>query len=342
MGILSRFFDDGGSDAVGYFLLLSSVVRAAFWWTDGRRLRSQRRPVGLVSRLVLFPVKSMAGIDVARLECATPGAHVGPFGDRDFMVTLGDEHKFVTARHEPQLYRIQPKISDGKFSLEAENMETLSIDLKDVEALNIIAYGIVHDNVKALGLDCGAKAGEWLSRFLKQPGYRLLYLSPSVEKRAIRNGTVKYAAWTSHVDLDNKMAYQDFSSYHILSESSVEDLNRHINDSSKSVSTDFFRPNIVVSGVSAYDEDNWTKVYIGDAEFTNVKLCSRCVMTTVNPKTSKLTDEPLKTLRKYRKLVPSFGDSPCFGVNLILDKPGTIKVGDTIHAVIGQPPKLAA
>lgn len=50
------------------------------------------------------------------------------------------------------------------------------------------------------------------------------------------------------------MAYQDFSSYHILSESSVDDLNKHINDSSKSVSVDFFRPNIVVSGVSAYDE----------------------------------------------------------------------------------------
>lgn len=63
----------------------------------------------------------------------------------------------------------------------------------------------VHQDVVVRGLDCGAKVGEWLSRFLKQPGYRLLYLSPSVEKRAIRNATVKYAAWTSHVDSDDKV-----------------------------------------------------------------------------------------------------------------------------------------
>lgn len=56
------------------------------------------------------------------------------------------------------------------------------------------------------------------------------------------------------------MAYQDSSTFNMLSESSVDDLNRHINDSSKSVTVDFFRPNIVVSGVSAFDE---VKLMIG-------------------------------------------------------------------------------
>lgn len=61
---------------------------------------------------------------------------------RNFLVTLGDDHKFVTARQEPLLYRIQPKISDGKFSLEAENMETLFINLNEVEASNSVVSGM--------------------------------------------------------------------------------------------------------------------------------------------------------------------------------------------------------
>jgi len=39
----------------------------------------------------------------------------------------------------------------------------------------------------------------------------------------------------------------------------------------------------------------------------------------------------------YRKLVPSFDQAPCFGLDLILNRQGTIRVGDAIYAVTGQP-----
>ena len=65
--------------------------------------------------------------------------------------------------------------------------------------------------------------------------------------------------------------------------------------------------------------------------FRNVKLCTRCVFTTVDP-----GGEPLKTLRSFRSSLDTqerkeYGTSPFFGVNLGLEvKGGCISVGDKI------------
>lgn len=56
-------------------------------------------------------------------------------------------------------------------------------------------------------------------------------------------------------------------------------------------------------GVSKpHQEDGWSYVRIGEAVFRNVKLCARCVFTTVDPDKGEkdANMEPLKTLRSYR------------------------------------------
>jgi len=331
MGIISKFFD--GIDSVAYFVLLSSAVKIALTCAGSKRL------VGRVGRLFLYPVKSMAGIETTQLECFTPGAYIGRFGDRHFLVVEGDTNEFVTARTEPKLLLIKPQVISGNLHLVADNMKPLVIDINKVEASKNVKHGSVHGTA-VVGLDCGDEASAWIDQYLQKPGHHLIFASPSVDKRSIQNGTVKYKDWTANVDSSAKMAYQDSSTYHILSEASVDDVRSKIGPSQSPVSAENFRANIVVSDVTAFAEDSWVKIYIGDAEFSPVKLCSRCVLTTVDPKTAQKAEEPLVSLRSYRKLVPSFGDSPCFGVNLILDKQGTISVGDAIYAVTGAP-KLA-
>lgn len=74
MGIISKFFD--GIDSVAYFVLLSSAVKIALACARNKHL------VGRVGRLFLYPVKSMAGIEVEQLECCTTGANIGRVGDR--------------------------------------------------------------------------------------------------------------------------------------------------------------------------------------------------------------------------------------------------------------------
>jgi len=63
----------------------------------------------------------------------------------------------------------------------------------------------VHDGVPVVGLDCGDEAGAWLDEFLQKPGHRLIFAAPSVERRSFQNGTVKYKAWTAHIDPSAKV-----------------------------------------------------------------------------------------------------------------------------------------
>ena len=82
----------------------------------------------------------------------------------------------------------------------------------------------------------------------------------------------------------------------------------------------------------------WPHVKINDNVFRNVKLCTRCVFTTVDPGsgTKDTGGEPLKTLRSFRSSLDpqerkEYGTSPFFGVNLGLEvKGGCISVGDKI------------
>lgn len=81
----------------------------------------------------------------------------------------------------------------------------------------------------------------------------------------------------------------------------MNDLQKRIGNSN--ISVENFRPNIVVDAptLEAYAEDDWDFLKVGDVIFRNVKECTRCIMTTVNPENGTRSNdrEPLKTLEKY-------------------------------------------
>lgn len=99
-----------------------------------------------------------------------------------------------------------------------------------------------------------------------------------------------------------------------------------------------FRPNFLVRGSLPYEEDKWKWIRIGEtAVFKNVKPCTRCVLTTINPDTAIMEPkrEPLRTLKGYRQLTdPAMlkveGSSPALGIHLGLHNSGTVRVGDSI------------
>jgi hypothetical protein len=91
-----------------------------------------------------------------------------------------------------------------------------------------------------------------------------------------------------------------------------------------------FRPNLVVDGEGAYEEDRWRRIRVGDVEFEGVKNCSRCVVTTIDPD-SGVKDphkEPLRTLATYRRQAQG---GVYFGQNLIPRSGGVIHVGDRVE-----------
>jgi uncharacterized protein YcbX len=65
---------------------------------------------------------------------------------------------------------------------------------------------------------------------------------------------------------------------------------------------------------------------INGVRFFGVKLCARCVVTTIDQQTAEKAKEPLKTLSTYR----SKNNKIYFGQNLLFHGNGTITIGDTI------------
>jgi uncharacterized protein YcbX len=89
-----------------------------------------------------------------------------------------------------------------------------------------------------------------------------------------------------------------------------------------------FRPNLVVDGAAPWAEDGWVggRLRIGEVTFRAAKPCDRCLVTTIDQDTAEVGREPLRILGRYRR----FPDGLMFGLNLIPDGVGVLRVGDSV------------
>ena len=119
------------------------------------------------------------------------------------------------------------------------------------------------------------------------------------------------------------VSFADGYPFLIIGQASLDDLNSKLEEP---LPMNRFRPNIVFTGGEPFQEDEMKKFKINDITFYGVKPCARCVITTTNQETAERLHEPLKTLATYRK----FENKVMFGMNLLNEGEGEIKVGDEI------------
>ncbi|MDQ3291252.1 MAG: MOSC domain-containing protein, partial [Bacteroidota bacterium] len=62
-----------------------------------------------------------------------------------------------------------------------------------------------------------------------------------------------------------------------------------------------------------FEEDTWRDFKIGNQNFSAVKPCARCVLTTINQDSAEKGTEPLRTLATYRTI----NRKVMFGQNLL-------------------------
>ena len=310
------------------------VVFFWWWWTKRQKDRppSEWRKVGELSDLFVYPVKSLGVVRVNSMECTKLGLKSGWLRDRTLMVIDLNGH-FVTARQWPKMVQVIPSISGSILTLSAPGMMSTSIDLSQLQGkgFRVAVWG---QPVSAC--DCGEESARWLSRFLLQEdtGFRLVYYPLDYPTREIRTRGKIFS-----VTNDDTGAYPDSTSYCLINESSVTDLNSRLEDP---VAPDQFRPNFVVKGASPYEEDTWGWIKIGDNIFKSVMPCTRCILTTVDFETGTKHPraEPLKTLKSYRQIMdpdvrPLVGESPVMGIHLGLRSPnGTIRIGDPVYVSV--------
>jgi uncharacterized protein YcbX len=133
-------------------------------------------------------------------------------------------------------------------------------------------------------------------------------------------------------DPDDRVSFADGYPLLLATEESLAALNDAVLEASGGAHEPLpmtrFRPSIVVSGVSAWEEDDWRRIRIGDAVFRAVKGCARCVMTTVDPDTAVRGKEPIASLARVRR----WDGATWFAINLIPDTADvTIRVGDELE-----------
>lgn len=266
-----------------------------------------------ISALHIYPVKSCAGI---ALEHMTIGRS-GPELDRRWMVVSEDDGELLglTQREMPRLALVQPSIIGGELVLRAPGLSTLRVPVEDDRPPTRTVM-LRADSLRVI--DEGLEAAEWFGDVLEAE-VRLVRL-PEAQARRVSPKYAPEPAYTSLTD-----GYPAL----LVSEESLRDLNNRLHAQGKfGVEMRRFRPNIVVSGVPAFAEDDWRRVRMGDLPFEVVKPCARCAITTVDPARGEVLDstEPLATLATYRRM----DGKVMFAQNVIHRATGVLRVGDRL------------
>ncbi|VDO47818.1 unnamed protein product [Haemonchus placei] len=326
---------DNMKDRTIYIGALGASVLAAYrWW---KYLRSSEMvPVGIIRELYVYPVKSCKGISVLSFYCDTEGAVSGENRDRQFVVIDGKSGRFYNSSVKPLMVTIECEVHDGVLNVKTSDGSTLRVDIDKVRQEKVIRRATFQSNLLADGLDCGDEAAEFFSKALDEQDARLLMYSPDLYSERI---CITQEDWWNNNTVPKrkeKSAFENTSPLMITTQGSLDDLNSKLE---KKVDTLQFRPVMVIDECPAWDEDKWLDLQIGDVRLQCFRPCFRCLAITVDPETGVKDSnvQPLKKLREFRlapegKMRKCFKDSPLFGVNVGVDRPGYVCVGQIVYA----------
>ena len=279
-----------------------------------------------ISEINIYPIKSLKGISLDSAVVEERGLQY----DRRWMLTT-PEGMFFTQREFPRMATLSVWIEeDGSgLGVAADRFGDVFVpsqpdtgDKQQVTIWQSVCEGEVY----------GGALNEWFSDVIGT-NCQLVYM-PDQTRRSV-NKRFDHG--------DDVVSFADGYPLMVLSEATLADLNSRLDDP---LPMNRFRPNLVVSGSSAFAEDAWDKVRIGEAVFRSTKPCERCVMTTVDQSIGEFTGkEPLKTLASYRMAKDVMPDryeslgvganAVLFGQNLIAESVGaTVSVGDAVQVMV--------
>lgn len=266
-----------------------------------------------ISEINIYPVKSLKGISLSESFIEQKGLQF----DRRWLL-VNDKNEFLTQRDFPKMATLEVDVLENGLKISGRK-DFLEIPFEPCEK-KTASVKIWSSRVRALVYE--KNINDWFADVL-QTDCKLV-LMPEEAKRKVN---YFYA-----VHKDDAVSFADGYPFLLVGENSLNDLNSRLDES---VPMNRFRPNFVVAGSEAFDEDHWKKIKIGDAIFHVVKPCGRCVITTIDQETGIFTGkEPLKTLATYRIPKRSVKRKILFGQNLIAETVGVkIRVGDAVEVL---------
>lgn len=266
-----------------------------------------------ISALFIYPVKSLGGISLDSAVVTDRGLK----HDRRWLL-IDENNRFLTQREHASMALLQTSFAEnGDLEIRHKKDPTIKlgipVSIPETEPVKVTIW-----DDECLALPVGYIPDEWFSNVLGIP-CRLVYM-PDDTHRLVDPDYAPGKEITS---------FSDAFPFLLIGQSSLDDLNSRLD---QPVPMNRFRPSIVFTGGTPYQEDNMKHFRVGDTDFFGVKPCGRCVVTTINQDEATTSTEPLKTLNSYRKK----NNKVLFGQNCIHKGAGNIKVGDEI-IIIGDP-----
>jgi uncharacterized protein YcbX len=273
-----------------------------------------------IDRLFIYPIKGCRGFAVDRATVAVTGLEIDGVGDREWVIVdAGGE--FLSQRELPKMALIETRLTSTELRVRAPGMLQLEVPLaSEGDVINVQVW---NDTVAAVTQ--GEVADAWLTKFLGRP-CRLMRFDP--EARRLSN--VRYTGATAA-----PYKFADAFALLVASTASLAELNgRLARRSLPAIGIERFRPNLVLDGLDAFEEDYIARLASGSIELRVVKPCVRCTVPNVDPATGESSNEPGDTLAQYRQDAAAGGVT--FGVNAIVTRGagGELRTGDSVELTL--------
>ncbi|PWI05849.1 MOSC domain-containing protein [Streptomyces sp. NWU339] len=267
----------------------------------------------LLHSIHVHPVKAFRSLSLREVSVEP----WGPAGDRRWML-IDDGGRVVTQRGHPRLaLAAADLLPGGGLRLSAPGTDPVTVPVPPSGRTERVR--IFRDDIEVVpAADDAVHA--WCSAFLGI-GVRLVHLDDPATRRPV---DPEFALPGETVSL------ADGYPLLLTTTASLDALNvlvaegDHAGEGPLPMSR--FRPNIVVGGTTAWAEDTWSRITVGEVVFRVAKPSGRCVVTTTDQRTAERGREPLHSLGRHRRL----DDKLVFGQNLVPLSPGTIRVGDRV------------
>jgi len=225
---------------------------------------------------------------------------------------LIDEHNnFLTQREFPAMALLQTALTSDGLRVVGTKQDSDFILIPFTPATNDrIATNIW--GVPCTPLHVSDEADKWFSEQL-QTQCRLVYMDDDTQ-----------VLISESYNINNSLtSFSDGFPILMISEASLDDLNSR---ASEVLPMNRFRPNLVINGAGAFEEDRMKEFMINGVVYYGAKPSARCMITTIDQSSGAKGKEPLMTLSKYRSL----NNKIYFGENVIASSTGIIHVGDEL------------
>ncbi|MFY8190624.1 MAG: MOSC domain-containing protein [Bacteroidia bacterium] len=232
-----------------------------------------------ITQLFIYPIKGLPGISVQTSLLTKRGLQY----DRRWML-VDENGRFLSQRGLPILSQFKVLKGEQEFIIEAPHKQSiLTIPFQIFgSAMQVQVW-----EDTCLAYHFSEEADRWFSEILAQK-CSLVYM-PELSVREIPNSNQIASGMVSFAD-----AYPLL----LIGQASLNKLNSLL---AEPIRMDRFRPNMVLDGTTAFEEDTFFEFTIGNNSFIAAKPCARCSVISINQQSGEIGHEPLKTLSTFRQ-----------------------------------------